>query len=196
MNNVTFGSNIYCGPSVLSVLTGKSTDFTAQVLSRVMGKSNITKVSVPALLQSIDLLGFKSEPIETLSDASLFATFHSIYNKDGLYMIILPKHVIAAEVISEKVQVCDNHTKEPMNAAAFARLGQRCVQVFKVETKPVILEVSSRIVTTLTGLELKVERVTLWSDGKENVSCRYMTYFNGPDEVASFIVQVSALNRL
>lgn len=127
MKQVNQGSNIYCGPAVLSIVSGKNTDECAKVINKIRGKSSYSEVkeiySETELPKALDLLGFDCNKVPNLEDASLLWTFHLIKNMDGMYIVQVPKHVVAIEVKEGKILFCDNHTKEPMNAANSARLG-------------------------------------------------------------------------
>ena len=47
---VNVGMNKYCGPAVLSILTGKSTDECARVISSINGSYNVAGVQLNDLL--------------------------------------------------------------------------------------------------------------------------------------------------
>ena len=135
MRAVKQGDNQYCGPAVLSVLTGKSTDECASVLTAVTGRYRIEEISVSELKSALRRMRYTFDTMFT--DESMFSVFHRIYNNPGFYILVVPKHVVAIEVTeNQKVWLCDNHTKEPLNGAASARLGQRVIECCKVELRP------------------------------------------------------------
>lgn len=134
MKQVNQGSNQYCGPAVLSILTGLDTDKTAQLIKSVDSNYNGSYVYMPSLLLALRRGGFDANVVE--KDCSLFRLFHSIASKDGQYIVVVPSHVVAVEVTQGKVYLCDNHTKEPINGAASSRLGQRVLECYKVEPRP------------------------------------------------------------
>lgn len=144
MRSANIGDNKYCGPTVLSILTGKSTDECASVLSFVTGRSNITLVRMSELKACLSKMRY--EYVEKAYDCSLYSLFMQISKETGFYIVELPQHVVAIEVDTQgRVYLCDNHTKEPINGAASARLGQRAQVCYKVTPKPDPVYVQSQI---------------------------------------------------
>ena len=150
LNAVNIGMNKYCGPAVLSILTGKSTDECARVISSVNGKYTIEGVKTVDLLEAASRMGFDNESVPTA--ASLFGTLIRLVNSDGLYIVTVTGHFIAIEVNEKKIYFCDNHTKEPMPAASSARLQQRCVSVHKVFKRREPVKISSKIIAKRASL--------------------------------------------
>src|SRR5258706_639509 len=135
LKKVNLDGNPYCGPAVLSILTGKTTDECAAVFTKITGRRNIEQVYPKEIEAALKILRFDIIPIA--SDCSLFSLFHQIHSNTGMYVVIVPKHVVAVEsTIHGSVLLCDNHTKEPINLASMARLGQRVTLCYKVEPKP------------------------------------------------------------
>lgn len=142
LNAVTIGQNKYCGPAVLSILTGKSTDECARVISSINGKYTIEGVELKHLLEAAERLGFDNEHVNHSN--SLFGTLISLVNNDGIYVVAVAKHFVAIEVKERKIYFCDNHTKEPMPAASSARLQQSVKAVYKVTQRREPLKLSSK----------------------------------------------------
>lgn len=135
LNTANIGMNKYCGPAVLSILTGKSTDECARVISRINGHYDVKGVLLSDLLRAADKMGF--DQIAITPAGSLFGTLMRLsINSDGMYIIALPNHFVAIEVNDKRVYFCDNHTKEPMPAAASARLLQKVTAVHQVIRRP------------------------------------------------------------
>lgn len=134
LKQVNFGHNKYCGPAVLSILTGKSTDECARAISKINGHYTVAGVLLADLLKAADSLGFTSQSIEP--QGSLYRTLTSIANNDGIYILTVPGHFISIEVKDKKIYFCDNHTKEPMPAASSARMLQAVVGLNKIVEKP------------------------------------------------------------
>jgi len=135
LNAANIGMNKYCGPAVLSILTGKSTDECARVISRINGHYDVTGVDLRHLLQAADRLGFDNKVI--VPAGSLYGTLIRLaVSGDGMYIVSVPNHYVAIEVNERKVYFCDNHTKEPMPAAASARLLQKVLAVNQVFKRP------------------------------------------------------------
>lgn len=137
MNKVRFGNNQYCVPSVLSILTGKDTDECARVISSITGKYEITTVYTKDTLKALEKLKFKYQRIDNACDVSLFSAMHLIARTSGMYLVQTFTHSVAVEVTPDhKVLLCDNHTKEPINGACSARLGQKVEEVYLVTELP------------------------------------------------------------
>jgi ABC-type bacteriocin/lantibiotic exporter with double-glycine peptidase domain len=134
LKDVSFGQNKFCGPAVLSILTGKSTDECAYTITRINGNYNVSGVTLGDLLKAADRLGFISEAVTP--QGSLFRTLSSLVSNDGMYIVTIPKHFICIEIKDKKIYFCDNHTKEPIPAASSARLGMPVTAVNKVFKKP------------------------------------------------------------
>lgn len=137
LNTVNVGMNKFCGPAVLSILTGKSTDECARVISIISGNYHVTGVEIKDLLRAADRLGFDQVPCTAAG--SLYGTLVMHSNNDGMYIFTLPNHFVCIEVNNRKIYFCDNHTKEPMPAASSARLLQKVLAVHKVIKRPEIV---------------------------------------------------------
>ena len=127
---VTQGMNRFCGPAVLSILTGKSTDECANVIRRINGQYNIKGVLLTDLLMACDKLGFDQKRIEV--EGSLYKVLTAICKQNGMYIFMVPNHFVCIEVREGEIYFCDNHTKEPMKAASSARLMQNVTAVYQV----------------------------------------------------------------
>lgn len=135
LNAVNVGMNKYCGPAVLSILTGKSTDECARVIGRINGQYNVVGVLLTDLLKAADKMGFDNTFVDTAS--SFYGTLVRLAVRgDGTYIVTVPNHFVVIEVKDRKVYFCDNHTKEPMPAASSARLLQKVVSVYQVIKRP------------------------------------------------------------
>jgi len=132
--NDIFGLNQYCGPSVLSALTGRSTDSCAAAISAVSGQRVIKSVQTTHLIEAVKRLGFEAQPVPVPA-RSLFGVVSALINSDGMYIITVPNHVVAVEIKEKIAFFIDNHTKEPMNAGASARLTQQVDKVWRVKGK-------------------------------------------------------------
>lgn len=58
-----------------------------------------------------------------------------MHTYDGLYVIFVPHHVVAIEVIGTEIYICDNHCKTPLDIRQSARLTQRVELVLKVSPR-------------------------------------------------------------
>lgn len=135
---VNVGMNKFCGPAVLSILTGKSTDECARVISKINGHYVIQGVQLNDLLKAADKLGYDYHP--AIAGNSLYGTIIRLAHEDGMYIVTIPNHFIVIEVVDRKAFFCDNHTKEPIPASSSARLGQSVVAAHKVYRREAPLE--------------------------------------------------------
>lgn len=144
---VNFGINQFCGPSVLSTLTGLSTDECAAAISRVTGRKEIKAVKTDDIIKTLKILRFDVEK-KSLTSQTLFGTLNNLSINDGLYVIGVPKHVVAVRVERGKVLICDNHTKEPIDARGSARLMQKVDLILKVTARELPIFVKNSILLT------------------------------------------------
>jgi len=134
LKEVNFGLNQYCGPAVLSALTGESTDRCAAVISAVSGRQVIKAVEIAHLKEALKRLKF--DVTETnFAGQMLYGVLYRMHTFDGLYLVFVPHHVIAIEVKGTEIYICDNHTKTPMDIKQSARLSQKVERVLKVSRK-------------------------------------------------------------
>lgn len=170
LNKADIGFNKYCGPAVLSILTGKNTDECAKVIREIDPSWNGSALLLTSLIKAADKLGYKSTPIQP-SGFSLFRTLVMLAKKNGVYIITLPSHFVTIEVAEDDIYFCDNHTKEPMKACNSARLQQNVVSVYRVEPKPVPKIISSDIQARLSGHTIWIVKVNTYDDYKsENIA--------------------------
>lgn len=165
MNKVKIGQNQYCVPAVISILTGKDTDECARMISRVTGQSQVTMVRYEDAITVLTKLGMEITLVPNASECSLFTTMHFIAREDGMYLVGVPAHVVAVEVKDHRVFLCDNHTKEPINGASSARLGQRVDRVYRVSIPPLPTILDVKI--TAHEISRYYEISTIWSDMTE-----------------------------
>lgn len=132
--NTVMGMNKFCGPAVLAVLTGKTTDECARVISSVNGAYKVEGVLLSHLMKAADKLGFDNQAV--LGGNTLYSTLVRLAKSDGMYIVTVPNHFVAIEVKEGKAYFCDNHTKEPIPAGSSARLLQQVLNVNKVFKRP------------------------------------------------------------
>jgi hypothetical protein len=144
LNAVTIGQNRYCGPAVLSILTGKTTDECARVISSVNGKYTIEGVQLNHLLEAANRLGFDCESVEPAS--TLYGSLVRLVRSDGIYIVTVTGHFICIEVNQGKILICDNHVKSPMPAASSARLQQACKAIHRVTRRREPVLTSSKVI--------------------------------------------------
>ncbi len=166
MNNANIGFNQFCGPAVLSVLTGRNTDDCAYAISCVNGNYKVKGVLVPDLILAADRLGYELREVQ-VPGSSLFMIASVLSHAEGQYIIVVPKHYVIIEVKDGVIQLCDNHTKTPIKLQSSARLSQRVEKVLKAVVKPQVeipREVSSEYVTEYRNNRIYVERCINYSD--------------------------------
>lgn len=135
MDNVNFGMNVFCGPAVLSIFTGLDTDTCAEAISKVNGQHTIKGVTPIDLIAAADKLGVEIKKNDAFQGRSLFWTASALVHfPKSMWCIVIPRHYIAIEVQENgTIQICDNHTKEPIDLQNSARLSQRVEAVYKVK---------------------------------------------------------------
>lgn len=132
INAVRTGTNIYCGPAVLSIATGFSTDHCARLINKARGKSSYYEVTSCYMAELIQVLENEDYEVEVLkAEGSLYWNLSTI-KQDGIYIVATKTHFVALEINGNNRFLCDNHTKTPIRAANSARLGQEVVQLTRV----------------------------------------------------------------
>jgi hypothetical protein len=179
MRAVRQGDNPYCGPAVLSILTGKSTDECASILMQVTGRRDIKEIYLSELEAALKKMRFTFE--QRAVDCSMYSFFMQVNKENGFYILSLPRHVVAIEVVDGKIFLCDNHTKEPMNAANSARLGQRVMLAYKVEPKPEPILIAKEIkISREIGYEnqvfLSIQRNNFYSVKEDDTTTNLGTF--------------------
>ncbi len=180
LNAAKLGMNRFCGPAVLSILTGKSSDECALVISKINGNYNVTGVNINHLLQALDKLGFDQIHIKTVEGASLYRTLIQLALIDGMYVLWIGNHYVCVEVTAKKIYFCDNHTKEPIPAESSAHLGMKVVNVYRVierekpkpKPEPKLINTDYRISPLFVSGELFIDRLETWEDADENVTSK------------------------
>lgn len=164
---VDFGMNQYCGPSVLSVLTGENTDRCAAVISAVSGKQTIKAVEKGHLREALKRLRFTVEDT-VFRGSTLYSTLHMMHKREGKYVVFVPEHVIAIEVTSKDIYICDNHTKTPIDVKQSARLAQRVIDVWKVVAKEPPILLRSEITVTNLYNKIQIGRNNIYKNPEDN----------------------------
>lgn len=135
LHDINFGINEYCGPVVLSALTGLSTDRCAAAISAVTGQKSAVKGTDRRVLVEV-LKRLRFDVVETnIIGMTLYGVLFKLPKEDGFYIIHLPKHVVAVEVQKDNIYLCDNHSKHPIDIRHSARLLQKVEKVLKVIPK-------------------------------------------------------------
>lgn len=137
MNQVTFGQNKFCGPSVMSAICGITTDEAESIIKSITcQKGRVTGVYEKDLRAAFESIGYKTDKITFVGRSVFAALFHINYTYgNGFFVFTVPGHYIAVELNGNHRYICDNHSKEPINASASSRLGQKAVSVFRVVKK-------------------------------------------------------------
>ena len=169
LKEVNFGINQYCGPAVLSALTGESTDRCAAVISAVSGRREIRAVDRADLKEALKRLKFDITETK-FGGGTLFGTLHRMYNKNGLYIVFVPHHVVAVEVKDSQIYICDNHTKTPIEIKQSARLMQKCQDVWEVTPHPIpkYLRTEIRIFQGFKGID--IFRKLIYENEEDNIT--------------------------
>jgi hypothetical protein len=163
------GLNIYCGPAVLSALTGKSTDECAAVISAITGQTVIKAVAMHDITRALNRLRFDTIKVETIA-RTLYGTLLRLSSMDGFYIVAVPKHVVAIEVKAGRIYLIDNHTKEPLLASSSSRLMQSVDGAWKVIPKrvPVLVKTSIKVVKFSHNNDVQIQRLNLYEDKNDD----------------------------
>ena len=168
LKDINFGLNQFCGPAVLSALTGKSTDECASVISSISGKQTIEAVSPQHLLEAFQKLRFDNEEINT-TGRSIYANLMHLADKDGIYLILIHRHVLAIEVLDKQITLVDNHSKQPLPANASARLMQTVEKIYKLTRRANPLFLYTNIEVTKQYSQIRIEATDIYEDSRDNV---------------------------
>lgn len=158
LKDVNFGLNQYCGPAVLSALTGESTDRCVAVISAISGKTEIKAVAREHLKEALKRLRFEvKDESDYFGGSTLYGKLYNMCTRNGLYIVFVPHHVIAVEVKGSEIYICDNHTKAPLDIKQSARLTQKVEEVWKVTPKatPKFVRSEIKIVRNTNGLDIQ-----------------------------------------
>lgn len=144
MNPVNQEGNKYCGPAVISIITGLTTNEAAKKIQGLRGnKRSVTGTWIDELVKVLNKLGYYTCYDRRLAGHSLFFTLTQLQDGGstysyaiGYYLIATATHFVLIEKTPDnKYLFCDNHTKKPINACSSARLSERVVQVVYVRPK-------------------------------------------------------------
>lgn len=182
------GMNQFCGPGVLSALTGKSTDECAAVISAVSGRQEIRSVSVGHLIEAFKRLKFDMIQ-QDRKGYTLFANLNAISSQKGMYIIIVPKHVVAVEVIDNNhLYLIDNHSKSPVPAEGSARLSQKCEGVYKITAKPKPIFIRREIVVEKNQNVARIKFIDIHENPDDNIYMNIGQFSFGNEEQYKQIV--------
>lgn len=196
LNDINFGINQFCGPSVLSALTGKSTDECASVISSISGKQTIEAVNISHLLQALQKLRFDNEQIQTVG-RSLYANLIGLSSKDGIYIVLIPKHVVAVEVSSGLIYLIDNHSKSALPANSSARLMQTVTGIYKLSKRanPILLRTDISIIKEYNNIRIKATEI--YEDFRDNVEMnRGYIYYRNIEELEQIINELAKIGEV
>ncbi len=131
------GSNQYCGPAVISSITGKSTDEIARMVQQLRGKARPVSVMYSSEIRAIlEQCGYVCYDLILTKGTSIFYLLQTRKFLPGIYLFYVPGHVVVLEFTSEGLSyIVDNHTKSPLTLSASSRLTQRVLSFVKVEKK-------------------------------------------------------------
>lgn len=85
INQVSIGMNRYCGPAVLSILTGKNTDQAAAAIYHVCPSYRGEGVNINDMLRALDKLGFDQEYVQ--HGNTLYGSLVRMVMRDGMYIV-------------------------------------------------------------------------------------------------------------
>jgi hypothetical protein len=169
LKDVNFGMNTFCGPAVLSVLTGENTDKCAAVISAITGQREIRAVQRGHLKEAFRRLRFDVQ-VSPLSGSTLYGTLFKLRIVNGLYVVFVPHHVVAVEVNGQEMFICDNHSKVPLDVKQSARLMQKVEEVWMVRRRAEPKFIRSEIMISRGFHETTITQVDVYENPDDNVS--------------------------
>jgi len=171
LKEINFGLNQYCGPAMLSALTGRSTDDTAAVLMQVSGKQVIKAIEVSYIIKALQKLRFVVEK-QKLFHRSLYGvlTHLAVSKNNGMFFVLVPHHVVAVEVTDDKVYLVDNASKAPIDASASARLSQAVEACYKVTPKGAPKFIRTDYNVEVINKTITVKAVNWYEDSTDNTT--------------------------
>lgn len=185
------GLNAFCGPGVMSALTGKSSDECASVIMAVTGKHEVRAVAVKDLIEAFKRLRFDMIEISR-SGYSLFGNLNNLSSQPGMYIVTVPRHVVAVEVTEDtKIWLIDNHSKSALPAEGSARLSQKCEVVYKITERPQPVFVRTDIVISKYVSDIRITAHDKYDNGDNIVRSLGGFTFKSYEELVEI---VSSLN--
>ncbi len=193
LKDINFGLNQYCGPAVLSALTGKSTDECASIIMSITGRAEVRAVNIEHLIKAFKRLRFDMTQINKTA-YTLFGNLSHLSSQPGMYIVCVPKHVVAVEVTEDNhLYLVDNHSKQPLPAESSARLSQRCEAVYKITEKPQPkFERTIIIIEQLYNNNIRIKASDVYENSEDNV-IRHLGQFTykDNDEMNAIISKLS-----
>jgi hypothetical protein len=177
----------------MSALTGKSTDECASIIMSITGRAEVRAVEVKYLIEAFKRLRFDMTPINKTS-YTLFGNLSSLSTKHGMYIILVPKHVVAVEVTEDnKIYLVDNHSKFPLPAEGSARLSQKCEAVYKITEKPKPkFERTVIIIDKMYSNNIRIIASDIYENHEDNITRRLGQFtFRDNNEMNAIISKLS-----
>lgn len=129
------GSNRYCGPGALAILTGHDTRATAAKLRELTGKRAILDTPHQAMVDALTSWGFEVAELFDFREtqpklhrptlARLAPTLGA-----GLFLIVITDHYVVLDTAA--LEVCDNLTIYPLPLARYRKRRARVARVWAV----------------------------------------------------------------
>ena len=173
------GYNRFCGPAALSILTGRSTDECASIIQAIEKTLDVQGVKLETMLKACQKLRMKTEMVPTTEGASLFYVLSLLAKNEGIYLIMIKRHYVVIEITvkknpvnpkypESKILLCDNHTKEPLDAAGSARLGSTCLACYRITIKPEPKLIREELAIQVTPYRLFINLIKMYEDTSDN----------------------------
>jgi hypothetical protein len=195
LKEINFGLNQYCGPAVLSALTGRSTDECASVIMSITGRAEVRAVEIGHLMTAFKKLRFDVNKVDTIG-RTLYGTLIRLSDMDGFYVVMVPKHVVAIEVTNHQVYLVDNHSKNPLPANSSARLMQRVEQVYKVSPKAEPIFIRTEIEIKNLGCMIRIVATDRYENADDNITRHLGQFmFKSEDELKQIIKSLTATSE-
>lgn len=133
IKNISTAKNKFCGPAVISSITGLTTDEAEKAIQEVVGNNKpVVGVWSVDLCETFKRLGYRCTYYTHLDNSGSLFYILSVLS-DGIYVLVVPGHYVCVEIDGPRRYLCDNHTRKPLMAAISARGSQRVLTVIGVE---------------------------------------------------------------
>lgn len=135
LHAVKQGVNPFCGPAVISTITGMDTDEAAGLIQKARSSTRrVTGVYTHELITVLESLGYRCHHLSGVAGYSIFTLMLTRRFVPGIYLFITNGHFITIEIDPDgKRYISDNHSRKPVNISASARLTNKVFGVVKVE---------------------------------------------------------------
>ncbi len=126
MLHPAIGSNRWCGPGALAILTGKTTDETARLLRDVSGKRAIMRIADRHMLVAMSKLGLRWD----IQGPQRGTLRNFTGSGPAIYLIVITGHYVVVD--TSTMEVCDNRTVYPVPLAKYSQANKHVKEAWRM----------------------------------------------------------------